>query len=481
MSDENDNQSDSEVSVSSIDYSENLVEQSQRDMERNQLHAVREMHIETLNRFLEEIHNEDVMQAFTEYDLRIRKDRMKKHFNDMEQAHVSYRRLCMMASDDVYINLESQFMTGLAMIENRLKEQSSNEQGSFLGSDTSDSVPMHSRTHVIHVETARPPQIGTFNGNPSEWPAFRDLFIAEVHNKTIDPVKKLLYLQEACIEKAAATLGPWQPTADNYQAAWEVMKAAYNDEYHVIHGILGKMFAVQKREKESYESLREILDALNSGTRQLEAISSQPALWHQVWIHYAKQRLPNHTLDSWEQCRNRTGSNRMPTLEEFKAFLDTKSKGRREFEHETNWFGQGATGGKAKHEPANNRYKPYDKDRSQKHGEKLYPQRRVESSSSSGRMQCSMQGCNQTHFLSQCDQFKALSLTDRNDLVRKKYLCRCCLTTGHMSSACPRPTLACSKCPETKIKHHFRLCPKTTADTKPAVSNVKKTSDTSTS
>lgn len=72
---------------------------------------------------------------------------------------------------------------------------------------------------VIRVEQARPPQIGTFSGNPADWPAFRDLFIAEVHNKDFEPVTKLLYLQKACIERAATKLGPWQPVGDSYQAA----------------------------------------------------------------------------------------------------------------------------------------------------------------------------------------------------------------------------------------------------------------------
>lgn len=218
--------------------------------------------------------------------------------------------------------------------------------------------------------------------------------------------------------------------------------------------------------------MRAILDTLNSGTRQLESISTQPILWDQVWIHFAKQRLPKHTLDAWEQYRNRNGSNRLPTLEELKQFLDTKSKGRREFENESDLINQSSGGGKSKVESGGNRFQPYDKNQSNR-GEKSYRFRRNDSHRSSGPALCVMSGCNQTHYLGQCTLFGALSLTERTDVTRQHRLCRCCLTPGHMAYTCTRS--GCAKCPDAKPKHHFRLCPKTTIDSKVVAPVTKKT------
>lgn len=152
--------------------------------------------------------------------------------------------------------------------------------------------------------------------------------------KEFNPVTKLLFLQEACVEQAATKLGPWQPTSDNYKEAWNTMMAAYNDDYHVIHGILGNLYAVERQERECHESLNLVVDALTNSQRQLQAICPQPTnpLMDQMWIHVAKQRLPKKTLDSWEQQRNRDGNAGLPTSDTFRKFLETKVRGRREFE-----------------------------------------------------------------------------------------------------------------------------------------------------
>lgn len=89
----------------------------------------------------------------------------------------------------------------------RSREHGRNEPGGTAESTLISNIGSVGQSQIIRVETARPPQIGTFNGNSADWPAFRDLFLAEVHQKDLDAVTKLLYLQQACIDKAAATLG----------------------------------------------------------------------------------------------------------------------------------------------------------------------------------------------------------------------------------------------------------------------------------
>lgn len=49
-------------------------------------------------------------------------------------------------------------------------------------------------------------------------------------------------------------------------------------------------------------------------------------------IFYAKSRLPRYTIDAWEQQRNRDSAHGLPTLEQFKSFLEVKAQGRREYE-----------------------------------------------------------------------------------------------------------------------------------------------------
>lgn len=321
----------------------------ERGDNREGLFTLREVHINALHRFFDEIHDSQRFKALTDSQLRVRKSRLQQHFSDMQEAHVSYRQVCILASDDIYEELEEGFMDVMAIIEDRLKELSSIELGSFLP--------------AFPAETARPPQIGIFNGNPADWPAFRDLFLEEVHSKDFEPITKLLYLQAACVEKAAEKLGSWKLTSDNYQPAWEVMISSYNDRYHVIHGRLEDFFAVQQQEKESYASLNTVLHALKNTRRELQAICKKPVdLSDQLWIHVAKQRLPKQTLESWEQHRKRTSPNALPTCGEFQHFLGRKAKGCREFEHETDLVNQRTKSSKFRNESSNNRFKPYEKD-----------------------------------------------------------------------------------------------------------------------
>lgn len=340
---------------------------SPRDDERGAngegLFTIREVHINALHRLFDEIHDNERFKALTESQLRMRKSRLQQHFSDMQEAHVFYRQVCILASDDIYEQLEEGFMDVMAIIEDRLKELGSIEHGRFLP--------------ATPAKTARPPQIGIFNGNPANWPAFRDLFVAEVHNKDFEPITKLLYLQAACVEKAAEKLGSWQLTNDNYQPAWEVMISSYNDRYNVVHGILEDFFAVQPQEKECHKSLSTVLHALKNTRSQIQAICKEPVdLSDQLWIHVAKQRLPKQTLESWVQHRKRTSPDALPTCGEFQQFLGSKAKACRDFEHETDLVIQRTKSSKSRIESSNNRFKPYEKDGKRDNSHEKKPSRR---------------------------------------------------------------------------------------------------------
>lgn len=158
------------------------------------------------------------------------------------------------------------------------------------------------------------------------------------------------------------------------------------------------------------------------------------------------------------------GTYRLPTLDEFKRFLDTKAKGRREFEHETDWSKQGSSDNRSKNDSNTSRFKPYPKDgnrdRSFNNRERTYP--RNETGGNPQSRACVVPNCRLYHPVWKCEMFAKLPLTERKELTHRHKLCRCCLSPGHMSAECSRGS--CMKCPESKWKHHFRLCPKTTAD-----------------
>lgn len=443
--------------------------------ERDRLYELREAHLQALYHEFEMINDDDRFYALSLADLETCQTRMQETFKAMEEAHHQYRQRAMLASNEILESVQADLLSALTKMQPRIQVLTSTSQnatqsphahttfGQFAASAAANSTMNPDGQAVIRVEQPHRPQIGKFNGSMADWPAFRDLFLAEVHNRPLDPVRKLLLLKDACVGKAADTLGAWQPTAENYQLAWDAMMSVYNDEYHIIHGILAKLNATSKQDEETHDALRAILDSLNSCTRQLQSFTTPDVLINQVWINHAKQRLPRKTLDAWEQHRNTTNSGRLSTLDEFKQFLDSRAKARREFENQSTLV-QHVGGQQIKQESKQvttpSRTKPY---------ERHVKNRAVDTSTSrlgfGPPTKCVMPNCIQVHYLGQCRFFAPLSLKDKLKVVQDNDFCKCCLSAGHRAAQCQRS--GCSKCPNDRVKHHFRLCPKA-GDTKPS-------------
>lgn len=237
-----------------------------------------------------------------------------------------------------YVRIEQRFMKAVARINQQLYEQGCGEPSGFpvLGASANSTMASHAATTapVIRVQAPRTPRVTKFNGNPGEWPAFRDLFVAKVHDEPYDDVSKLLYLQEACVDRAARTLGPCPPIAVNYQPAWQILAKAFDDPYLIVHGILSRACSIQRYERENYESLSAIVDITRSADRQLAAVTNSEKKFEQTWIFMLKQKMPRVTCEAWESYRNNKQGNKLPSLQEFLNFLDTKAKGKRELEYE---------------------------------------------------------------------------------------------------------------------------------------------------
>ncbi|XP_065192575.1 uncharacterized protein LOC135823654 [Sycon ciliatum] len=78
--------------------------------------------------------------------------------------------------------------------------------------------------------------------------------------------------------------------------------------------------------------------------------------------------------------------------------------------------------------------------------------------------------CNGPHQLANCNEFKALSTSRRNELVRLLNLCLCCLREGHWARDCN----AASGCPHCRGKHHSLL-----HESKPSLPSSKAAASTS--
>lgn len=203
-------------------------------------------------------------------------------------------------------------------------------------------------------------------------------------------------------------MGPLAITDDNYDAACASLMNAYDDDYHVLQNVIARFVAVGRQEKESFQSIRAVLDEFNNTTQRVEIMSNDPSSQHQIYIHLAKQRLPTRTLDAWEKHRNSLGSGRLPSAEQFRRFLGNRAKSRREREESSTWEKSGkakSEAGQSKSEPekaktetSGSRHKPYDKNE-KRSGNNSFQNRKGSGAESRKASSCSVLDCNQNHNL----------------------------------------------------------------------------------
>lgn len=196
-----------------------------------------------------------------------------------------------------------------------------------------DYIHADNTAQMLQALRKREPTVGQFTGEPQLWPAFRDLFILEVHNRdNLEPVTKLTFLKNACIGKAQSALGLWSHTNESYDGAWALMQKRYDDSYKITQGLVNMLFALPAATAETHDGLSQLVDTIQSVLRQLINARIDVASWD-VWLRaLVINRLPIATVDAWEQHR---GSDHNPSLESMLEFIAARARGRMYHEQST--------------------------------------------------------------------------------------------------------------------------------------------------
>lgn len=279
---------------------------------------------------------------------------------------------------------------------------------------------------VFRLETVRAPEVGEFDGSPVAWPAFRDLFKAEIHERDLNDVTKLLYLQRACTGRAKAALGTWKPVANNYSAAWDTLERKYNDNYRIKQALIDELFKLPRCVDETFDNLRKIIDTTTSVLRQLDTMGEQTEYWDAIVINVLVTRIPINTIDAWEQRRN---TDQQPTLDKLLEFLEGKARGKINSaasarDRERRPRGSEYANGNARNSnetKGNNWSKP------------------AEPRSPSTRPPCKQ--CGEDHALFRCPTLLSKSIEQRGKFISDNKLCENCLRSHPgdcFYSGCPR-------------------------------------------
>ncbi|XP_015123325.1 uncharacterized protein LOC107045535 [Diachasma alloeum] len=250
-----------------------------------------------------------------------------------------------------------------------------------------------------HHDQLKRLDIKPFDGNPSQWKEFSDLFTSLVGSKsTIPPVEKLVRLKSSLRGPAAALISTIPISDQNYENAWRKLQKKYDDPRLLAQYLFNRVLELPKITKPTEQNLTDNVAAV---------------------------------VESLDQLR--TDAKDFPSLKEFVLFVESCARS--------------MNAGFKLH--SREQITAPSKPPIKKKGAYAATQQVEDSAqqNSHQRKECSM--CKGNHFVDKCQQFKELDPVKRNGLAIDKKLCFRCLGP-HKKDRCSSDE-QCHKC---KGSHH---------------------------
>lgn len=135
------------------------------------------------------------------------------------------------------------------------------DQGNAPSTSSSQTATIASSSLPVFFHHARLPRINLpkFNGTPSNWLLFKDLFNSLViENPSLSSVEKLQYLKTSLIGSAASLLKNTTLSAENFQKSWEALNSFYENKRLLVNAALHSLLNIKRMTKESAAELEKL-------------------------------------------------------------------------------------------------------------------------------------------------------------------------------------------------------------------------------
>ncbi|KAJ8947301.1 hypothetical protein NQ317_003027, partial [Molorchus minor] len=259
----------------------------------------------------------------------------------------------------------------------------------------------------------------SFDGTYNNWLYFKDTFNSIVHdNRTISDVQKFHYLRSCLKGEAAELIKSLEVSSANYNAAWQLINARYENKNLLINNHIKSLFNLPTVNKESHLALRSLLDKLNNHLRALKVLELPVDHWDVIIIYMVTTKLDSVTRREWET--KNTNQTKIPTLTELISFLNERC----------NLLENLAPG------PSDQRERTKTKSFVLNEDNKVY---------------CKL--CSGNHYINKCERLLALPPDKRYSEIKSKNLCTNCLRAGHKIKTCT----SSSNCKICTKRHHTLL------------------------
>ena len=113
--------------------------------------------------------------------------------------------------------------------------------------------------------TAKLPKliITPFKGTPTDWVRFENMFITQVHNKSISPEEKFGYLLEMVNPNVRAKIANLKPGEIGYKIAWERLKSEYGQSKLVVNAHVEEIVNLPVIKGSNYLKIQEFYDSVS--------------------------------------------------------------------------------------------------------------------------------------------------------------------------------------------------------------------------
>ncbi|XP_055910470.1 uncharacterized protein LOC129944834 [Eupeodes corollae] len=280
------------------------------------------------------------------------------------------------------------------------------------------SITINTNETIARLPDLKVPE---FNGKFDEWVRFRDLFTSLIASKEkLTGVEKLEYLQTWLKGDALSIIKHLTPSNDNFNVAWNLVKACYDKPQFIMVAHLDNIFDQPCLKAGSLSEIKRLFTVTSENINALRALKLPVDAWDVLMVYFLSKKLDSGNRMLWIRfIKNKSDS----TLSDFNRFL-----GERINELESlNLSNIGHS----------NAYKSVSKDVGKRVMNATVP---------------SCPKCKHKHFLYMCPQFRDLAIPARFEFVKSNNLCPNCIRTKHNLNECKF-----SHCKMCGLKHNTML------------------------
>ncbi|XP_065093422.1 uncharacterized protein LOC135714080 [Ochlerotatus camptorhynchus] len=283
---------------------------------------------------------------------------------------------------------------------------------------------------VVQQQSLKVP-LPTFDGKYENWPKFKSMFLDLMKNSSDSDAVKLYHLEKSLVGAAAGVIDIKTINDNNYQRAWKILEDRFENKRNIIETHLRGLSKMKRMTKESSTELRELVEECTRHVDHLEFMGQHcEGVSHLMVILHLSDALDPETKKLWEATLE---YGELPTYNETIDFLRKRCQIMERCE--------------APESSVNPKAKVNVKSAPTKSVTKTL----VATTDNTNGYSCQL--CNKVHQTFRCEEFRALSTSERIARAKNMRVCFNCFRKGHRLAEC-QSKKTCMVC---KLKHNTLL------------------------